>query len=63
MWVRVGDVFDEALGRLGAVLAADLPGIVAMVAVVLGAVVAAYFVRAVLRFALARVGFDRRAAG
>ena len=61
MWVRVGDVFDEALGRLGAVLAADLPGIVAMVAVVLGAVVAAYFVRAVLRFALARVGFDRRA--
>ncbi len=61
MWNRVGNVFEEALARLGAVLAADLPGIVAMLAVVLGAVVAAFFVRAMLRFALARVGFDRRA--
>ena len=61
MWQRVGAVFDEAFARLGDVLAADLPGIVAMVVVVLGATVAAFFVRAVLRFALARVGFDRRA--
>jgi len=61
MWDRVGNVFDEALSRLGVVVAADLPGIVAMLVVILGAVVAAFFVRAVLRFALARVGFDRRA--
>ncbi len=61
MWDRVGDVFEEAFARIGAVLAADLPGFVAMLMVILGAVVAAFFVRAVLRFALARVGFDRRA--
>ncbi len=61
MWQRVGGIFDEAFGRLGAALASDLPGIVAMLVVVLGAIVAAFFVRAVLRFALARVGFDRRA--
>jgi hypothetical protein len=61
MWQRVGDVFDEGFARLGAVVATDLPGIVAMLAVVLGATVTAFFVRAVLRFALARVGFDRRA--
>ena len=61
MWERVGSVFDEAFARLAAVLAADLPGIVAMLVVVLGAIIAAFFVRAVLRFSLARVGFDRRA--
>jgi hypothetical protein len=61
MWQRVGTAFDEAFERLAAVLAADLPGIIAMLLVVLGATVAAFFVRAVLRFALARVGFDRRA--
>jgi hypothetical protein len=61
MWDRVGDVFDEALSRLGAVLAADLPGIVAMLVVVLCAILTAFIVRAVLRFSLARVGFDRRA--
>lgn len=61
MWQRVGTAFDEAFARLGAVLAADLPGIIAMALVVLAAIVAAFFVRAVLRFALARVGFDRRA--
>jgi hypothetical protein len=61
MWDRVGDLFDEAFARLAAVLAADLPGIVAMLVVVLGAIVVGFFVRAVLRFSLARVGFDRRA--
>lgn len=61
MWQRVGGIFDAAFARLGAVLAADLPGIVAMLVVVLGSTVAAFFVRAVLRFALGRVGFDRRA--
>jgi hypothetical protein len=61
MWNRVGEVFEEAFARLGAVLAADLPGIVAMLVVILCAIVAAYAVRAVLRFSLARVGFDRRA--
>jgi hypothetical protein len=61
MWDRVQEVFDEALVRLGAILAADLPGIVAMLLVVLVAIIAAFVVRAVLRFSLARVGFDRRA--
>jgi hypothetical protein len=61
MWQRVGTAFDEAFARLAAVLAADLPSILAMLLVVLAATVTAFFVRAVLRFALARVGFDRRA--
>ena len=61
MWERVGSIFEEALSRLGAVLAADLPGIVAMLVVVLAAILAAFIVRGALRFALARVGFDRRA--
>lgn len=61
MWQRVGTAFDEAFARVAAVLAADLPGILAMLLVVLAAAVIAFFVRAILRFALARVGFDRRA--
>jgi len=61
MWQRVSGIFDEAFARLGTTLASDLPGIVAMLVVVLAATVAAFVVRAVLRFALARVGFDRRA--
>lgn len=61
MWERVGDVLRQAFGRLGAVLAADLPGFVAMLVVILVAVIAAFAVRAALRFSLARVGFDRRA--
>lgn len=61
MWERVDWVFGEAMRRLGAVLAEDLPGIVAMAVVVLGAVVLAFAVRIALRFALARIGFDRRA--
>ncbi|HET8542230.1 MAG TPA: hypothetical protein VFL83_20315 [Anaeromyxobacter sp.] len=61
MWERVQWVFAEAFGRIGAVLARDLPGIVAMLVVVVAAVVLAYVVRTALRFGLTRVGFDRRA--
>ncbi len=61
MWERVEWVFGEAMSRLGTVLAEDLPGIVAMGVVVLASVLLAFAVRAALRFALARVGFDRRA--
>jgi hypothetical protein len=61
MWERIAWVFREAMRRLGAVLAEDLPGIVAMAVVVLAAIVLAFGVRAVLRFALTRIGFDRRA--
>jgi hypothetical protein len=61
MWNRVQWVFVEALGRLGKVLADDLPGIVAMLVVVLAAVLIAFVVRGALRFGLTRVGFDRRA--
>ncbi|HEY6099194.1 MAG TPA: hypothetical protein VIW03_07175 [Anaeromyxobacter sp.] len=61
MWERVEWVFREAMRRLGAVLAEDLPGIVAMLVVVLAAVALAFGVRFALRFALGRIGFDRRA--
>jgi hypothetical protein len=61
MWERIEWVFREAMSRLGAVLAEDLPGIVAMAVVVLGAVILAFAVRLVLRVALGRIGFDRRA--
>lgn len=61
MWERIQWVFREAMSRLGAVLAEDLPGIVAMAMVVLAAVFLAFAVRLVLRFALDRIGFDRHA--
>ncbi len=61
MWHQVQWVFSQAFARIGAVLASDLPGIVAMLIVVLAAIVAAWIVRFALRFGLARVGFDRRA--
>jgi hypothetical protein len=61
MWNRVQETLDEAFARLRDTLAADLPGLVAMVIVLVGAVVLAYLVRGVLRLALGRVGFDRRA--
>lgn len=61
MWERIQWVFREAMSRLGSVLAEDLPGIVAMAVVVLVAVLLAFAVRAAFRFALARIGFDRRA--
>jgi len=61
MWERVSAVLDKGFARLGAVLAADLPGIVAMLIVLVVAIISAFVVRAALRFALARVGFDRRA--
>jgi hypothetical protein len=61
MWQDVTEVLSEAMDRLRASLAADLPGLVAMVIVVAGAVAAAFAVRAALRAALERLGFDARA--
>lgn len=61
MWERVREVLDQAFERLRAVLAADLPGIVAMLIVVVSAIVAAFVIRAILRMAFGRIGFDRRA--
>jgi hypothetical protein len=61
MWERVSTVLAEGTKRLGQVLASDLPGIVAMLLVIAAAIAAAFVVRAVLGFALARVGVDRRA--
>ncbi len=61
MWHQVQWVFSQAFARIGAVLASDLPGIVAMLIVVLAAIVGAWIVRFALRFGLARVGVDRRA--
>lgn len=61
MWERLTDVFAEAFQRLGAVLAADLPGIVAMIVVVVSAILVAFAVSRGLHWALARVGFDARA--
>lgn len=61
MWESVQTVLMEALARLGAALAADLPGFVAMILVLIVAVAAAYAVRIALRRGLAKLGFDRRA--
>lgn len=61
MLKEVLSILVEAFGRLRAVIAADLPGIVAIAVVILAAIPAAYGARALLRWALARVGFDARA--
>ncbi len=61
MWERVRQVLSEALDRLGAVAAADLPGLVAMLLVLACGVGLAFAVRALLRRALSRVGLDHRA--
>lgn len=61
MWSDVQTVLSEAFQRLGLVLAADLPGVVAMLIVLLGAFLIGLALRLALRAALARVGFDRRA--
>jgi len=61
MWSEVQSVLGEAMDRLRAVLAADLPGLVAMLIVIVVALVVGLVVRTVLRLALARMGFDRRA--
>jgi len=61
MWASISQAMDDGFRRLGAVVSSDLPGIVAMLIVVVSAIVIAFVVRAALRFALARVGFDRRA--
>ncbi len=61
MWERVRWVFEQAFHRLGAVLAADLPGIVAMLIVVLSAILLAFAARGLLRWGISRAGLDRRA--
>jgi hypothetical protein len=61
MWERVQTLLVEALGRLGAALASDLPGVVAMLLVLLVTLLLASVARAVLRRALTRLGIDRRA--
>lgn len=61
MWNEVGRVLSEAFARLGRVLVADLPALVAMFLVLAGALVLAAAVRTLLRRILARIGFDRRA--
>lgn len=60
MWSQVGSVLSEALARLGAVLVADLPGLVAMGIVLAATFLLAFLVRGLLRRLLARMGFDRR---
>jgi hypothetical protein len=61
MWSEVQRVLGEAMLRLKAVLAADLPGLVAMGIVIAVALVVGLGVRLLLRLLLARMGFDRRA--
>ncbi len=61
MWERVDWVFVQAFHRLGSVLAADMPGFVAMLVVVLSAILVAFVVRGLLGWGIARAGFDRRA--
>lgn len=61
MWKEVERVFAEAFERLGDAVAADLPGIVAMIIVVLATVLVAAAIRWLLRWTFERVGFDARA--
>jgi hypothetical protein len=61
MWIEVGRVLSQAFERLGSVLVADLPALVAMFLVLAGALVLAALVRGLLRRVLSRMGFDRRA--
>jgi hypothetical protein len=61
MWESVSSVLAQGIDRLGDVVASDLPGIAAALLVVAAAIALAFGVRAILRFSLARVGFDRRA--
>lgn len=61
MWTEVGRVLSKAFERLGSVLVADLPAVVAMLLVLAGALVLAALVRGLLRRILSRMGFDRRA--
>ncbi len=61
MLEEVRSVLSEAFARLGLVLATDLPGVVAMLIVLVGAFILAVLIRLVLRAGLTRVGFDRRA--
>ncbi|HET6440305.1 MAG TPA: hypothetical protein VFG59_19730 [Anaeromyxobacter sp.] len=61
MWIQVGRVLSEAFARLGAVLVADLPALVAMFLVLAGTLILAALVRAMLRRLLSRIGLDRRA--
>jgi hypothetical protein len=59
MWSQVTEVLAEAFARLGRVLVADLPALVAMLIVLAGALLLAALIRGLLRRILARVGFDR----
>lgn len=61
MWARVERVLSAAMDRLGATVASDLPGVVAMAIVLCATFAAAFGVRWALRRGLARAGFDRRA--
>jgi len=61
MLEQIHAVLSEAFARLGRVLAADLPGLVAMVIAIGGAVLAGALLRALLRAGLRRMQLDRRA--
>lgn len=61
MWGRIQWVFEEALRRLGSEISSDMPGFVAMTVVVLSSILVAFGVRGLLRWGIARIGFDRRA--
>ncbi|MFT3915134.1 MAG: hypothetical protein QM704_13730 [Anaeromyxobacteraceae bacterium] len=58
---QIRAVLAEAFARLQVVIAADLPGVVAMLIVILGAVLLGAALRVALRAGLSRIGFDRRA--
>lgn len=61
MLQEIQGVISEAFARLSRVLAADLPGIVAMLIVISGAVLLGAVLKVLLRAGLTRMGFDRRA--
>ncbi len=61
MWDQVQVVFSQSFERIQATVATVLPGIVAMLLILVVSYLVALAVRFVLHRILARVGFDRRA--
>jgi hypothetical protein len=61
MWEQMQLVFDQSFERINATLVTMVPGILAMLLILVLAFLVAAGVRVLLRRSLARMGFDRRA--
>src|ERR1044072_2382422 len=62
MWTRVGNVLNQAMDRTINAAVNFLPGLLALVFILLFAVVIAFVLRAMIRRSLDSIRFDRRMA-